>query len=96
MLSIKLYVKGCLDCTVGAFHLSIPAEPLREEIANAVHNGGKIGVQIYQNGHSLIRVCTVSYSISNIVLRQSQMELEMLQYVTNAPEIPYNDLDPWL
>ena len=26
-LSINLYVKGCLDCTVGAFHMSIPAEP---------------------------------------------------------------------
>ena len=21
---------------------------------------------------------------------------EMLQYVTNAPKVPYNDLDPWL
>ena len=27
MLSINLYVKGCLDCTIGAFHMSIPAEP---------------------------------------------------------------------
>ena len=26
-LSINLYVKGCLDCTIGAFHISIPAEP---------------------------------------------------------------------
>ena len=26
-LSINLYVKGCLDCTVGAFHMSIPAKP---------------------------------------------------------------------
>ena len=26
-LSINLYVIGCLDCTVGAFHMSIPAEP---------------------------------------------------------------------
>ena len=26
-LSINLYVKGCLDCTVGAFYMSIPAEP---------------------------------------------------------------------
>ena len=26
-LSINLYVKGCLDCTVGAFHMSIPVEP---------------------------------------------------------------------
>ena len=26
-LSINLYVKGCLDCTVGAFHVSIPGEP---------------------------------------------------------------------
>ena len=24
-LSINLYVKGCLDCTIGAFHMSIPA-----------------------------------------------------------------------
>ena len=27
MLSINLYVKGCLDCTIGAFHMSIAAEP---------------------------------------------------------------------
>ena len=27
MLSINLYVKGCLDCTIGAFHMSIPAKP---------------------------------------------------------------------
>ena len=27
MLSNNLYVKGCLDCTFGAFHVSIPAEP---------------------------------------------------------------------
>ena len=27
MLSINLYIKDCLDCTVGAFHVSIPAEP---------------------------------------------------------------------
>ena len=26
-LSINRYVIGCLDCTVGAFHMSIPAEP---------------------------------------------------------------------
>ena len=26
-LSISLYVKGCLDCTIRAFHMSIPAEP---------------------------------------------------------------------
>ena len=25
-LSINLYVKGCLDCTIGAFHMSIPSE----------------------------------------------------------------------
>ena len=25
-LSINLYVKGCLDCTTGAFHMSIPAK----------------------------------------------------------------------
>ena len=24
-LSINLYVKGCLDCTIGAFHMSIPS-----------------------------------------------------------------------
>ena len=27
MLSINLYVTGCLDCTIGAFHMSIPVEP---------------------------------------------------------------------
>ena len=26
MLSIYLYVKGCLDCTTGAFHVSIPSK----------------------------------------------------------------------
>ena len=26
MLSINLYVKGCLDCTIGTFHISIPVE----------------------------------------------------------------------
>ena len=33
MLSLNLYVKGCLDCTIGAFHMSIPAESslLQEE-----------------------------------------------------------------
>ena len=25
-LSINLYVKGCLDCTTGAFHMSIPSK----------------------------------------------------------------------
>ena len=25
-LSINLYVKGCLDCTIGVFHMSIPSE----------------------------------------------------------------------
>ena len=24
-LSLNLYVKGCFDCTIGAFHMSIPA-----------------------------------------------------------------------
>ena len=28
-LSINLYVKGCLDCTIGVFHMSIPSEPSR-------------------------------------------------------------------
>ena len=34
MLSINLYVTGCLYCTTGAFHMSIPAEPslLQNEI----------------------------------------------------------------
>ena len=27
MLSLNLYAKGCLDCTIGAFQMSIPAEP---------------------------------------------------------------------
>ena len=27
MLSLNLYVKDCLDCTIGAFHMFIPAEP---------------------------------------------------------------------
>ena len=27
---------------------------------------------------------------------KSWSKQEILQYVTNAPEIPYNDLDPWL
>ena len=27
MLSINLHVKGSIDCTIGAFHMSIPAEP---------------------------------------------------------------------
>ena len=27
MLSINLYIKSCLDCIVGAFHMSIPAKP---------------------------------------------------------------------
>ena len=26
-LSVNLYVKGCPDCTIRAFHMSIPAEP---------------------------------------------------------------------
>ena len=26
MLSINLYVKGCLDCTIEVFHMSIPSE----------------------------------------------------------------------
>ena len=26
-LSLNLYMKGCLYCTTGAFHMSIPAEP---------------------------------------------------------------------
>ena len=28
MLSLNLYVKGCLDCTIIAFHMSTPAEPV--------------------------------------------------------------------
>ena len=34
ILSINLYVIGCLDCTLVAFHMSIPAEPslLQDEI----------------------------------------------------------------
>ena len=31
LLSINLYVKGCLDYTVGVFHMSIPAEPSPSE-----------------------------------------------------------------
>ena len=33
-LSLNLYVKGCLDCTIGAFHMSIPGEPslLKNEV----------------------------------------------------------------
>ena len=31
MLSLNLYVKGCLDCTIGAFHMSIPVEPSPSE-----------------------------------------------------------------
>ena len=30
-LSLNLYVKSCLDCTIGAFHMSIPAEPSPSE-----------------------------------------------------------------
>ena len=29
-LSINLYVKSCLDCTIGAFHMSVPWEPSSE------------------------------------------------------------------
>ena len=27
MLSINLFVKGCLDCTIEAFHMFVPVEP---------------------------------------------------------------------
>ena len=30
-LSINLYVKGCLDCTIGAFHMSIPSMSIPSE-----------------------------------------------------------------
>ena len=37
-LSINLYVKGCLDCTVGAFHMSIPSESflLQNEVRSSM------------------------------------------------------------
>ena len=38
MLSINLYVKGCLDCTVGAFHMSIASESslLQNEVRSSM------------------------------------------------------------
>ena len=37
-LTINPYVKGCLDCTVWAFHMSIPAEPSLSQYEVQVFN----------------------------------------------------------
>ena len=51
-LSINLYVKGCLDCTTGAFHMSIPSKSslLQNEvqILNAKPHIPKIKIRIFQ------------------------------------------------
>ena len=50
-LSITLYVKGCLDCTVGAFHMSIPAEPSLFQYEVQVFNSLKYQVLFSLKNH---------------------------------------------
>ena len=62
MLSLNLYVKGCPDCTIRAFHMSIPAEPslLQNEvqILNANSASSSLDLVVTSGGLTL-QICLI-------------------------------------
>ena len=61
MLSINLYVKGCLNCTIGAFYMSIPAEPFllqnEVQILNATHTSSPLDLVVTMSCSLTLQIC---------------------------------------
>ena len=62
-LSINLYVKGCLDCTIGAFHISIPSESslLQNEvqILNANRASSSLDLVVTMSCGLTLQICLI-------------------------------------
>ena len=62
-LSINLYVKGCLDCTIGAFHMSIPLESslLQNEvlILNAKPHKSSMDLVVTMSCDLTLQICLI-------------------------------------
>ena len=59
MLSINLYVKGCLDCTVGEFHMFIPAEPSLFQYEVQVFNSKLKDLMVAVSCDLTLQICFV-------------------------------------
>ena len=73
-LSINLYVKGCFDCTIGAFHMSIPSE------SSLLQNEVQI-LKLSRTSRSLDLVVTVSCGLTlQIEIRMTTLTLLVLVF----------------
>ena len=62
-LSINLYVKGCLDCTTGAFHMSIPSKsPLLQnevQILNPSRTSRSLDLVVTMSCGLTLQICLI-------------------------------------
>ena len=63
MLSLNLYVKGCLDCTIGAFNMSIPAEPslfrMRSRSSMPSHASSSLDLVVTTSCSLTLQICLI-------------------------------------
>ena len=80
MLSINLYVTGYLDCTIGAFHMSIPVEPslLQNEIQ--IPNAKPRKYLIGSDGDSVLRCDIADLSDHCPVILLQMLEVWLCQW----------------
>ena len=61
--SNNLYGKGCLDCTIGAFHVSIPAEPSLSQyeiqVFNAFHASSSVDLMVAVSCGLTLQICLI-------------------------------------
>ena len=57
MLSINLYVKGCLDCTIGAFHMSIQIKPSLLQIPS--HASSSLDLVVTMSCCLTLQICLI-------------------------------------
>ena len=59
-LSISLYVKGCLDCTIGAFHVhSISLLSLRSRFSMPSHTRSSLGLVVTMSYGLTLQICLI-------------------------------------
>ena len=68
MLSINLYVKSCLDCTIGAFHMSIPVEPsffrMQPRFSMPSHASSSLDLVVTMSWGLTLQICLICLIIA--------------------------------
>ena len=73
MLSINLYVKGCLYCTIGAFHMSIPSESslLQNESRSSMpsRTSSSLDLVVTISCSLTLQICSIALHIQELYTR---------------------------